>query len=106
MWLQDPDFRARHEPFRTTIALAIDLVEEAIRCKVPGGVVGFDVWELAEDVVRVLTRRRKAWISLRNQTRGLATASVQLRDVSGWALKRPGPQIAVEDLVPLLPATA
>ena len=29
--LQDPEFRARHEQFRTKIALAIDLVEEAIR---------------------------------------------------------------------------
>ena len=59
VWLQDPDFRARHEPFRTTIALAIDLVETAIRHKVPFGVVIFDAWYLAEDLVRVLARRRK-----------------------------------------------
>ena len=42
VWLQDPEFRARHEPFRTKIALAIELVEEAIRHKVPFGVVVFD----------------------------------------------------------------
>src|ERR1700756_889772 len=29
--LQDPEFRGRHEQFRTKIALAIELVEEAIR---------------------------------------------------------------------------
>src|SRR6266540_238179 len=48
--LQDPEFRARHEQFRTTIALAMELVEEAIRRKVPFGVVVFDAWYLAEDV--------------------------------------------------------
>src|SRR6266478_2968753 len=57
--LQDPDCRARHEQFRTKIALAIELVEAAIRHKVPFGVVVFDAWYLAEDVVRVLARRRK-----------------------------------------------
>jgi hypothetical protein len=104
--LQDPEFRARHEQFRTKIALAIDLVEEAIRCKVPFGVVVFDAWYLAEDLVRVLTRRRKDWISLLKTNRLLETASFQLRDVNGWAMKLPSPQIAVEDLVPLIPATA
>jgi DDE superfamily endonuclease len=104
--LQDPEFRARHEQFRTKIVLAIELVEEAIRCKVPFGVVVFDAWYLAEDVVRVLARRRKDWISLLKKNRGLETASFQLRDANGWTMKLPGPHIAVEDLVPLIPATA
>jgi hypothetical protein len=104
--LQDPEFRARHEQFRTKIALAIDLVEEAIRQKVPFGVVVFDAWYLAEDVVRVLARRRKDWISLLKKNRLLETASFHLRDTNGWALKLPGPHIAVEDLLPLIPANA
>jgi hypothetical protein len=104
--LQEPEFRARHEQFRTKIALAIDLVEEAIRQKVPVGVVVFDAWYLAEDVVRVLARRRKDWISLLKKNRLLETASVHLRDANGWALKLPGPHLAVEDLVPLIPANA
>src|SRR6266850_2106203 len=104
--LQDPEFRARHEQFRTKIALAIELVEEAIRNKVPFGVVVFDAWYLAEDLVRVLARRHKDWISLLKTNRGLETASVQLRDINGWAMKLPSPHIAVEDLVPLIPATA
>jgi len=104
--LQDPEFRTRHEQFRTKIALAVELVEEAIRCKVPFGVVVFDAWYLAEDVVRVLTRRRQDWISLLKKNRGLETASFQLRDANGWTMKLPGPHIAVEDLVPLIPATA
>jgi SRSO17 transposase len=93
--LQDPDFRARHEQFRTKITLAIDLVEEAIRRKVPFGVVVFDAWYLAEDLVQVLARRRKDWISLLKKNRLLETASFHLRDANGWALTLPGPHIAV-----------
>jgi hypothetical protein len=104
--LQDPDFRARHEQFRTKIALAIDLVEETIRHKVPFGVVVFDAWYLAEEVVQVLARRRKDWISLLKKNRRLETASFQLRDANGWAMKLPGPHIAVEDLVSLIPGNA
>ena len=106
MLLQDPEFRARHEQFRTKIALAIELVEEAIRHKVPFGVVVFDAWYLAEDLVQVLARRRKDWISLLKKNRLLETASFQLRDANGWPLKLPGPHIAVEELVPLIPANA
>jgi hypothetical protein len=102
--LQDPEFRARHEQFRTKIVLAIGLVEEAIGGKVPFGVVVFDAWYLAEDLIRVLARRRKDWISLLKTNRLLETASFHLRDAQGWTLKLPGPHIAVEELVPLIPA--
>jgi hypothetical protein len=104
--LQDPEFRARHEQFRTKITLAIELVEEAIRHKVPFGVVVFDAWYLAEDLVQVLTRRRKDWISLLKTNRLLETASFHLRDANGWTLKLPSPHLAVAELVPLIPATA
>jgi DDE superfamily endonuclease len=104
--LQDPDFRVRHEQFRTKIALAMDLVKAAIRHKVPFGVVVFDAWYLAEEVIRVLARRRKDWISLLKKNRLLETASVHLRDANGWAMPLPGPHIAGEDLVPRIPAQA
>jgi hypothetical protein len=104
--LQDPDFRARHEQFRTKIALAMDLLEEAIGRKVPFGVVVFDAWSLAEDLVQSLARRRKDWISLLKTNRRLETASFHLRDANGWPLKLPGPHIALEELVPLMPANA
>jgi hypothetical protein len=104
--LEDPAFRARHEPCQTTIGRAMELVEEAIRCKVPCGVVVFDAWYVAEELVQVLARRRKDWISMLKRNRRLETASVQLRDANGWTLKRPGPHLAVEDLVPLIPAHA
>ena len=104
--LQAPEFRARHEQFRTKIALAIEMIEEAIRSKVPFGVVVFDAWNLAEDVVQVLARRRKDWISVLKTNRLLETASFHLRDANGWTLKLPSPHIAAEELVPLIPATA
>jgi hypothetical protein len=104
--LHDPEFRARHEQFRTKIALVIELVEEAIGHKVPFGVVVFDAWYLAEDLIQVLARRRKDWISLLKTNRLLETASFHLRDANGWTLKLPGPHLAVAALVPLIPATA
>ena len=106
VWLQAPECRARHEQFRTTIALAIELIEGAIRHKVPFGVVVFDAWSLAEDLSQVLARRRKDWISRLNTNRLLETASFLLRDANGGTLKLPGPHLAVEELVPLIPATA
>jgi hypothetical protein len=104
--LEDPDFRKRHEQFQTKIALAMELVEEAIRHKVAFDVVVFDAWYLAEDLIQVLARRRKDWISMLKKNRLLETTSFQLRDVNGWAMKLPGPHIAVEDLVPLIPSQA
>jgi Transposase DDE domain len=73
---------------------------------VPFGVVVFDAWYLAEDLVQILARRRKDWISLLKKNRLLETASFHLRDANGWTMKLPGPHIAVEELVPLIPATA
>ena len=104
--LQDAEFRARHEQFQTKISLAIELVEAAIRGKVPFGVVVFDAWYLAEDLIQVLARRHKDWISVLKKNRLVETASFHLRDVNGWPLKLPGPHLAVEELVPLIPANA
>jgi hypothetical protein len=104
--LQAPEFRARQAPFHPKIGLAIALVEAAIRHQVPCGVGVFDAWYLAEDLVRVLARRRQDWISLLKKTRRLETASVHVREANGWPLQRPSPHIAVEELVPLIPAKA
>jgi hypothetical protein len=97
---------SRPEQFQTKISLARALVEAAIRGKVLCGVVVFDAWYLAEDVVQVLARRRKDRISVLNKNRLVPTGSFPLRDGNGWPLKLPGPHLAVEDLVPLLPANA
>jgi hypothetical protein len=104
--LQEPECRARHAQFRTKIALASERIEEAIRPTVPLGGVVFDAWSLAEDLIQVLARRRTDWISLLKTNRLLETASFLLRAANGWTLKLPGPHSAVEELVPLIPATA
>ena len=106
MRLQEPECRARHAECRTNIALAVEWVEEAIRCQVPLGVVVFDAWDLAEELVQVVARRRKDWISGLTTNRLLDTASFHLREAHGWPLKLPSPHIAVEALVPLMPAQA
>ncbi len=104
--LQDPAFLALHEQFVTKIDLGIELVETAIRHKVPFGVLLFDGWYLSEELVRVAARRHKAWISILKRNRNLETASFTLKDASGTPIALPGPHIAVEDLVPLIPANA
>ena len=104
--LQDPECRGRQAQFRTTMALAMELVEEAIRHQGPLGVVVCEAWSLAEDLVRVLARQHKEWISLLQTNRGLETASFPLRDLNGWAMQLPRPHMAGADLVPLIPATA
>jgi len=104
--LQDPDFLALHQQFATKIDLGRELIEAAIRHKVPFGVLLFDGWYLSEDLVRVAERRRKAWISILKKNRNLETASFVLKDASGAPVPLAGPHIAVEDLVPLIPPSA
>lgn len=50
--------------------------------------------------------RKKDWISLLKKHRNLETHSFTLQDAAGNPLGLEGPQIAVEDLVPLIPPTA
>jgi hypothetical protein len=104
--LQDPDFQALHQQFRTKIELATELVQAAIQHKLPFSVVLFDSWYLAEDLVAVLRRRKKDWISLLKKNRNLETNSFVLKDADGQRIPLAGPHISVEDLVPLIPASA
>jgi hypothetical protein len=104
--LQDPAFAALHQQFRTKIALGIELLESAIRRKVPFGVVLFDGWYLAEELVKTLSRRRKAWISILKKNRKLETNSFILKDAEGNPITFAGPHIAVEDLIGYIPANA
>lgn len=104
--LADPEFQALHQQFRTKIDLAIELVEVAIRHKVPFNVLLFDGWYLAEELVAIARRRKKNWISILKKNRNLETNSFVLKDVAGNPIRLEGPHIAVEDLVPLIPSTA
>ena len=104
--LTDRAFAALHAQFRTKIALAIELLETAIRHKVPFDVVLFDGWYLAEELVQVLSRRRKAWVSILKKNRNLETTSFVLKDAAGIPIRLTGPHIAVADLIGHIPARA
>ena len=104
--LQDPEFQSLHQQFQTKIALAAELVAAAIEHKVPFSVVLFDSWYLAEDFIAILRRRQKDWISILKKNRNLETNSFVLKDAAGKRIPLDGPHLSVEDLVPLIPATA
>ncbi len=104
--LQDPEFKGRPETFQTKIALAIELIEKAVERGLPFQGVLRDSWYLAEDVVAVLEKHHKDWVSLLKKNRNLEGHSFTLRDEQGHAVPLEGPHIGVEELVPLLPPSA
>jgi SRSO17 transposase len=104
--LEDPDFQQLHQQFRTKIDLGIDLLEAAIRHKVPLSVLLFDSWYLAEELVSIARYDKKDWVSLLKKNRNLETNSFVLKDAAGKPLPLEGPHIAVEELVPCIPPTA
>ncbi|MBU0494531.1 MAG: transposase [Chloroflexi bacterium] len=104
--LTDPEFQALHEQFRTKIDLAMELIESAIRHRLRFSVVLFDSWYLAEELVKLLQRRKKDWISILKKNRNLEVNSFVLRDAQNQPIALQGPHIAVQDLVLLLPASA
>ena len=54
----------------------------------------------------MLRRRRKDWVSILKKNRNLETNSFVLNDAAGVPVPLKGPHIRVEDLLPLIPATA
>jgi hypothetical protein len=73
--LADPDFQQWHQQFRTKIDLGIDLLEAAIRHKVPFSVLLFDSWYLADELVSIARYDKKDWVSLLKKHRHLETNS-------------------------------
>lgn len=104
--LADPEFQQLHQQFQTKIALATELVEDAIRRQLPFSVVLFDSWYLAEEFIAILRRRQKDWISILKKNRNLETNSFVLKDAEGTRIPFAGPHIRIEDLVPLIPPSA
>jgi hypothetical protein len=104
--LADPALQTLHQQFRTKIDLGIALLAAAIAHKVPLSVLLFDSWYLAEELVSMARYRNKDWISLLKKNRNLETHSFTLKDAAGNPLGLERPQIAVEDLVPLIPPMA
>jgi hypothetical protein len=104
--LENPDFQKLHHQFRTKIDLGIELLDAAIQHQIPFGVLLFDSWYLAEELVSMARYRKKDWISLLKKNRNLETNSFTLKDATGKPIPLEGPHIAVEDLVPHIPSTA
>lgn len=104
--LEDLEFQALHEQFQTKIALAVELIEKAVERGLPFQVVLMDSWYLSEELVAVLQKHRKDWVSLLKKNRNLEVHSFTLRDEQGHAVPLPGPHIQVEALVSLIPPSA
>ena len=83
--LADPEFQVLHQQFQTKIELAEELVEAAIRHKLPFSVVLFDSWYLAKEFVTCLRRRKKDWISILKKNRKLETNSFVLKGLRATA---------------------
>jgi SRSO17 transposase len=104
--LTDPEFQALDEAFKTKIAIAGKLAEQAVERGLSFGWVLFDGWYLAPDFLSVLDRLNKDWVSILKTNRNLETNSFQLRDETGSPISFEGPHIKVKDLVPLIPQNA
>ena len=104
--LQDPEFLALHQQFRTKIDLAIDLVRSAIRHRLRFDILLFDGWYLSEALVAEAARRHKKWISILKKNRNLETNSFQLKDANGQPIKFEGEHVSVEEFVKQIPSNA
>lgn len=102
----DPEFARTHAAFETKLKLACHLVEDAINRGLPFEVVLFDAWYLAPEVVEVIERHHKGWISILKKNRKLQTQGLKLTDAAGQRLQFTESALKVEDVVPLIPQTA
>lgn len=104
--LQDPDFALLHEAFQTKLALAGELIEDALQRKLPFGIVLMDSWYLAQELVELLGEHQLDWVSLLKTNRNLETASFTLKDAQRQPITLKGPHIQVENWMKLIPASA
>lgn len=104
--LNDPDFLALHQAFQTKIVLASELVEYAIVNKLPFATVLFDSWFLARDLVVILKKYNKKWISILKTNRNVLTSSFTLKDADGKPIQFEKSKIQLKELVPLIPPNA
>lgn len=104
--LEDPDFWALHEEFRTKISLAVKLVNQAIEKDLPFETVLFDSWYLAPELIDVLKEHDKKWISILKSNRNISTNNLHIFDEEGLEIEFDDKKIKAEDLVKLIPSSA
>lgn len=104
--LLDPEFVALHQAFETKITLASKLVEFAIKNELPFATVLFDSWYLAPELLAILAKHNKNWISILKTNRNIRTATIGLKDEKGKLVKFDKSTMQVKDFVPLIPKSA
>ena len=104
--LKDPEFQELHYQFKTKIALAVELIEQALSRKLPFTTVLMDSWYLSSELITTLKEHKLDWVSLLKKNRNLEVNSFVLRDESGNPMSLKGAHIKVEELVPLIPHNA
>ncbi len=67
--LEDPEFQELDSQFKTKIALAVELIEQARSRKLPFTTVLMDSWYLAPDIVVALKEHKLDWVSLLKKNR-------------------------------------
>ena len=104
--LEDPEFLALHEEFRTKISLAVNLVNQAIEKNLPFETVLFDSWYLAPELIDVLNEHDKKWISILKSNRNISTNNLRILNNKGQKVVFEDKKIKAEDLVKLIPPSA
>lgn len=104
--LKDPEFLTLHEAFRTKISLAVELVIQAVEKGLPFDTVLFDAWYLAPELVEVLEKHEKNWISLLKTNRNISTNNLHIFDEKGKKIVFEDRKIKAEDLIKLIPPSA
>ncbi|MCP5101039.1 MAG: transposase [Chloroflexi bacterium] len=84
--MNDPEFLALHQTFQTKITIAVELVAHAIANEIPFGTVLFDSWFLARELIAVLKRHNKNWISILKSNRNVLTSSCLTHSVKKQSL--------------------
>jgi SRSO17 transposase len=105
--LEDPEFAKLHKQFRTKMTIAHELLKHAMEHGLPFTTVLMDSWYLTTEFVKQLADQKKDWVSLLKRNRNLSMSGFQLRDAEGQPIPLPANGVVkVEELVPLIPATA
>lgn len=103
---KDKEFAGKHQAFKTKIRLACQLVEDAISREIEVDVVLFDAWYLAPELIEVIEKHNKGWISILKSNRKLQTNSLKIYDENGNKIVFEDGEIKVEELIKLIPPSA
>ena len=104
--LKDPQFAQLHQQFHSKVEIAQQLLRRAIEHNLAFTTVLMDSWYLSTELVEALAAANKDWVSLLKRNRKLEAYSLHFKDAHGQPIVLSEPQIKVEALVPLIPASA